>query len=62
MANADGSPEREAHVVGDIGGLGQAPRVAIVLLVHALHVPRLEGFGIGTGRWQLEHNILVIHR
>jgi hypothetical protein len=46
MANVDGSPEREAHVVGDIGSLGQAPTVAVVFLVHALHVSCLEGIGI----------------
>ena len=40
VANASGRAEREAHVIGDIGGLSLSPNMAVIAFVHAFH-----GFG-----------------
>ena len=41
VANASGGPKRKAHVIGDIGGLGFGPNMAVIAFVHAIH-----GFGL----------------
>ena len=41
VANASGGAKNKAHVIGDIGGLGLSPNMAVIVCVHAVH-----GFGL----------------
>ena len=59
VANASGGAEREAPVIGDIGGLGLGPNMAVIAFVHAFHGFGFRMRGRDTNWGEDKHHITI---
>ena len=59
VANASGGAKKKANVIGDIGGLGLGPNMAVIAFVHAFHGFGFRMRGRDTNWGEHKHTITI---